>query len=154
MRLLEAPGPLVLVVVILPSWWRQQGKTGVALGAIFTRRVPPGALARLVLPAVLTRPVAPLLTRATVVPASSAASSSSAVAPVVALGASTEAPSTDGPEFLAIIGVLAVYGVEGAERMAALRRLGVVPAALCIWICRDHGYPLVLHVLGLGFLLF
>ena len=78
MRFLEAPSPLVLVVVIVPSWWRQRGKIGIALGAILTRRVPPGALARLVLPAVLTRPVAPLLARATIVPASASASSSAA----------------------------------------------------------------------------
>ena len=90
-RLLEAPSPLVLVVVVVPSWWRQRGKNGVALGAILMRRVPPGALARLVLPAVLTRPVAPLLARATVVPASASASSSVAVAPVVALRVSTVA---------------------------------------------------------------
>ena len=76
-RLLEAPNPLILVVVIVPSWWRQWGKTGVALGAILTRRVPPGAL---------TRPVVPLSARATVVPASASTSSSAAVAPVVALG--------------------------------------------------------------------
>ena len=85
-RLLEAPSPLVLVVVVVPSWWRQRGKNGVALGAIFTRRAPPGTHERLVLPAVLTRPVTPLLARATVVLASSTMSSSSAVAPVVPLG--------------------------------------------------------------------
>ena len=59
-RLLEAPSPLILMVIVVPSWWRQRGKTGVALGAILTRLVPPGALARLVLPAVLARPVTPV----------------------------------------------------------------------------------------------
>ena len=88
-RLLEAPSPLILVMVVVPPWRRQWGKTGVGLGAILTRRVPPGALARLVLPAVLTRPVAPLLAWATVVPASAFSSSSVAVAPIAALGAST-----------------------------------------------------------------
>ena len=90
-RLLEAPNPLVLVVVVVPPWWWQRGKTGVALGAILTRRISAGALARLVLPAVLTRPVAPLLARATVVPASAPSSSSTAIALVAALGASTVA---------------------------------------------------------------
>ena len=33
-RLPEAPNPLVLMVVVIPSrWWRQRGKTGVALRA-------------------------------------------------------------------------------------------------------------------------
>ena len=115
-----SPQPLVLVVVVIPSWWRQRGKTGVALGAILMRRVPPGALVRLVLPAVLTRPVAPLLARATVVPASATTSSSSAVAPVAALRASTEASIVNGPELLTIVGVVVVHVVEGAERSAAL----------------------------------
>ena len=119
-RLLEAPSPLVLVVVIVPSWWRQRGKTGVALGAILTRQVPPSALARLVLPAVLTRPVAPLLARTTVVPASASTSSSVAVAPVVALGASTVASFPYGSEILTVAGVVGVQVVEGAERMPFL----------------------------------
>ena len=118
--LLEAPSPLILVVVVIPSWWRQRGKTGVALGAILTRLVPPGALARMVLPAVLTRPVAPLLARATVVPASASTSSSTAVAPVATLGASTEASFTDGSELLTVAGVVGVQVVEGAERSAIL----------------------------------
>ena len=49
-QLLEAPSPLVLMVVVVPSWWwRQRGKTGIALRTILTRLVPAGALARLVL---------------------------------------------------------------------------------------------------------
>ena len=119
-RLLEAPSPLVLVVVVVPSWWRQRGKTGVTLCAILTRRVPPGALARLVLPALLMRPVAPLLARATVVPASASTSSSAAVAPVVALGASTEASFSNGSELLTVAGLVGVQVMEGAERLAAL----------------------------------
>ena len=113
-RLLEAPSPLVLVVVVVPSWWRQRGKTGVALGAILMRRVPPGALARLVLPAVLTRPVTPLLVRATVVPAPASVLSFEAVAPVVALGASTVASFPYGSELLTVAGVVGVQVVEGA----------------------------------------
>ena len=48
----------------------------VALRAVLARLIPPGTLARLVLPAIFARPVAPLLARATIVPASSAMSSS------------------------------------------------------------------------------
>ena len=85
MRLLEAPSPPVLMVVVVPSWWwQQQRKASIALRMVLARLIPPGALARLVLRAVLARPVAPLLVWATVVPASSATSSSSAVAPFVA----------------------------------------------------------------------
>ena len=115
------------MVVVVRSWWRQRGKTGVALRAILMRRVPLGALARLVLPAVLTRPVAPLLARATVVPASA----SVAVAPVVALGASTVASFPYGSEILAVAGVMGVQVVEGAEWTAALGRLGVVLKGIC-----------------------
>ena len=86
MRFLEAPCPLVLMVFVTPWRWRQRREPGVALRTIRTRLVPPGALARLILPAVLTRPVTPLLARATVVLASSTTSSSSAGAPVVPLG--------------------------------------------------------------------
>ena len=92
--------------------------TGIALRAILARLVPPCALMRLVLPAVLTRPVAPLLARITIVPASS--TSSSAVAPVVALGASTEASFSNGSEILAVTGVVAMQVMEGAEWSTAL----------------------------------
>jgi hypothetical protein len=120
-RLLEAPSPLILVVVVVPSWWRwQRREAGIALRTVLTRLISPGALARLALPAVLTRLVMPLLARPTVVPASSASASSTAVALIVALGASTEAPVTDGPELVAVIGVVAVYVVEDAEWTAAL----------------------------------
>ena len=84
------------------------------------RLVTLGALAMRVLPTFLTRPVAPLLAGATVVPASSTSPSFSAVAPVVALGASTEAPFTDGPKLLTVVGVVVVYVMEDAERAAAL----------------------------------
>ena len=115
-RLLEAPSPLVLMVVVIPSWrWWQWRKTSIALRAVLARLVPPGAPTRLVLPTILTRLVAPLLARATVVPTSSALSTSSVVAPVVALGASTEASISNGPELLTVIGVMAVNVVEGAE---------------------------------------
>src|SRR4051812_35293000 len=97
------------MVVGIPSWrWRQRRKTGVALRMILTRLIPPGALARLILPAVLTRPVAPLLARVTVIPASASTSSSLAVAPVVALGASTEASFSNGSELLTVAGVVAM----------------------------------------------
>ena len=89
-------------------------EAGVALRAVLAMLVPPGALVRLVLPAILSRPVAPLLAGDAVVPASSTSSSSPAVAPVVALGASTEASVSDGPELLTIVGVVDVYVVEGA----------------------------------------
>ena len=104
------------------------------------RLVSPGPLARMVLPAVLARPAVPLLAWATIVPASS----SSAIAPVVALRASTKASVSNGPELLAIVGVVAVYVVEGTEWTAALH----------LWLCRENDSPLAVHVLGLGFLLF
>ena len=120
-RLLEAPSPLALVMVVVPPWrWRQWREPGVALRAVLTRLVSPGALARLVLPAVLTRLVAPLLAGAAVVPASSTSSSSSAIAPVIALGASTEASITDGPKLLTVVGVVDVHIVKDAERPVAL----------------------------------
>ena len=82
-RLLEAPSPLVLMVVIISSWWwRQWRETSIALRAVLAQLVPLGALTRLVLPAVLMMPVAPLLAGAAIVPSPSASSSSSAVAPV------------------------------------------------------------------------
>ena len=116
-RLLEAPSPFVLMVVVIPSWWwRQRGNIGVALRTILTRLVPPCALAMMILPAVLTRPVAPLLARATVVPASA----STAVAPVATLGASTKASFPNGSELLTVAGVVGIQVMEGAERSAAL----------------------------------
>ena len=120
-RFLEAPSPLVLMVVVVPSWrWRQRGKTGVALRTILTRLVPPGTFVRMILPAVLTSPVAPLLARAMVVPASASMSSSTAVAPVAAVGASTETSFANGSELLTVTGVVGVQVVEGAERPAVL----------------------------------
>src|SRR4051812_6844930 len=102
------------MVVVVPSWWWWQWRrTGVALRAILMRLIPPGALTRLILPAVLTRPVAPLLAWATVVPAFSATSSSSVVASVIALGASTEASFANGPELFTFVGVVVVHVVEG-----------------------------------------
>ena len=83
-------------------------------------RIGATGLARMILPVVLTRPVAPLLERATVVPASASTSSSSVVAPVPALGASTEASFANGSEFLTVTGVVGVEVVEGTEWSAAL----------------------------------
>ena len=102
------------MVVVVPSWWRQRGKTGVALGAILMRLVPPGALTRLILPVVLTRPVVPLLAWAMVILASATMSSSSAVAPVVALWASADLPISHGSEFLTFVGVVGVEVVVHA----------------------------------------
>ena len=120
-RLLEAPSPLVLMVVVVPSWrWQQRGKTDVALRTVLARLVSPGALARMILPVVLTRPVAPLLAWATVVPAPATTSPPSAVAPVAALGASTEASFTNGSELLTVAGIMVIQVVKGAERSAAL----------------------------------
>ena len=90
------------------------------MGAILTRVVPPGPLPRMVLPAVLTRPVAPFLARATVVPMSASTSSSTVVAPVAVLGASTETSLANGSELLTVTGVVSVQVVEGAERSAIL----------------------------------
>ena len=88
--LLEAPSPFVLMAVLVPPWLRRQWREAcVALWAILTRLIPPVPLARQVSPAILVRLIAPPLVRAAVVPASATSSSSSAVAPVVVLGAST-----------------------------------------------------------------
>ena len=120
-RLLEAPSPLILVAVLVSPWlWRQRREACVALRAILARLIPPVSLARLILPAVLMRPVAPLLAWALVVPVSSAASSSSAITSVVALGASIEAPVAEGPELLTVVGLVAVNIMEDAERPIAL----------------------------------
>ena len=127
-------------------------EAGIALRTVLMRLISPSALTRLALPAVLTRLVAPLLAGAAVVPASSTSSSSLAVAPVVALGVSTEAPIADGPELLTVAGVVAVYVVEGAERSAALGRVRVVKTALHLWLGRKHGCTLALHILGLSLL--
>ena len=82
--------------------------------------IPPGALTRLILPAVLTRLIVPLLAWTTVIPASATTSSSSAVALVVVLEASTEASFSNGSELLTVAGVVGMQVVEGAERSAAL----------------------------------
>ena len=120
-RLLEAPGPLVLMVVVVPSWrWRQRRETGIALGAILARLISPSPLARLVLPAILARSVTPLLARASAVPSSSTSCSASAVAPIVALGAPTDTAFSHGPKLLAFVGVVGMQVVEGAEWSAAL----------------------------------
>ena len=85
------------------------------------RLVSPGALARLALPALLMRLIIPLLAGAAIIPASSASSSSSAVAPIIALGASTEASISNGPELLAVAGVVGVEVVVGAESAEPFR---------------------------------
>ena len=69
---------------------------------------PSRPLARLVLPAILTRTVTPPLVRATVFPSSSTSSSSSAIAPIVALGASSDTSISHSPELLAFVGVVGV----------------------------------------------
>jgi hypothetical protein len=51
---------------------------------------------------------------------SSTSASFAAVASVAALGASTKAPVMDGPELLAVVGVVVVHVVEDAEWAAAL----------------------------------
>ena len=108
-RFLEGPSPLVLMGFVILSWrWRQRRESGISLRTILTRLIPPGTLAKLILRTVLTRPVVPLLAWATVVPASAAMSSSSAVAPVAAVGASTEASFANGSKLLTVTGVVGV----------------------------------------------
>ena len=142
--LLEAPSPIVLMLVFIPpSWWRQRRKACVAVRAILARLIPPTSLTRLVLLAILARSVTPPLARATVFPSSSTSSSSSAIAPVIALGASAYTPILHGPELLAFIGVVGVEVVVHAVP-AALRRFGLVSAPLGVWFCREHVSPLVL----------
>ena len=120
-RLLEAPSLLVLVAVLVSPWLRRlRWEACVALRAILMRLIPLGPLTRLVLPAVLTRPVTPLLAWATVIPAFATTSSSSAVAPVVALGASTEVSFSNGSELLTVAAVVAMQVMEGAEWSAVL----------------------------------
>ena len=114
-RLPEAPIPLVLVAVLVSPWLqRQRREACVALRAILARLIPPVSLARRVLLAILTRSIAPPLVRAAVFPTSCVPSSSSAVAPVVALGASTEASFLYGSELLTVASVVGVQIVEGA----------------------------------------
>ena len=84
------------------------------------RLLPPGTLARLALPAVLPRLVAPLLVMAAAILASSTSATSTTIASIVELGASTEAPVTEGPELLAVVGVVTVNVVEDAEWPVAL----------------------------------
>ena len=108
-RLLEAPSPLVLVMVFIPPWWWcQRREACVALWAVLTRLISPTALVKLVLPAVLARPVTPPLARAMVFPSSSTYSLSSAIAPVIALGASADTPISHSSELLAFVGVVAL----------------------------------------------
>ena len=94
----------------------------------------------------------PLLARASVVPSSSTSPSLS-VAPVAALGASTDVSFSNGSELLAFVGVVGVEVVVYAVP-AALGRLRLVPAMLRVWLCCEHGCSFALHVLGLGLLLF
>ena len=76
--------------------------------AILARLIPLAFLARRVLPAILARLVAPPLTWAAVFPASCVPSSSSAVAPVAAVGMPDSPSFTHGPELLAFVGVVGV----------------------------------------------
>lgn len=152
-RLLEAPNPFVLLMVVVPSWRRQRRETRVALRAILTRLVPPGALTRPVLPTILARLVAPLLAGPMVIPTSSTLSTTSAVAPVIALGTSIEASILNVPKLLTIIGVVCSHVVEGAKRTAAFGRLRKISAALGVWFFCEYGHSLALHVLDLGLLL-
>ena len=119
-RLLEAPSPLVLVVVLVSPWLRRQrGEACVALRAILARLIPPVSLVRRVLPAILARLIAPPLARATVFPASCVPSSSSAIAAIVAVGVAADPSFSHGSELLAFVGVVDVEVVVHA-----------VPAAL------------------------
>src|SRR4051812_44179272 len=153
-RLLEAPSPLVLVAVFIPSWLRRQRRQAwVAMRAILTRLVPPVPLARRVTPAVLARLVTPALTWAPIFPASRVPSSSSAVAPVSTVRASADSSFSHGAEFLAFIGVVGVEVVVHTVP-AAPGGFGQILAPLGVRLCREHGSPLALHVLGLGLLLF
>ncbi len=64
--------------------------------------------------------MAPLLAMVAAVPGSSTSAASTTVASIVALVASTEAPLVEGPELLAVVGVVAVNIVEDAEPSVAL----------------------------------
>ena len=113
------------------------------------RLVPPGVIARLTLPAVLTGLITPFLAGVTVVPAASTTASFTTVAAVILLRAATKVPFSDGPKLLAVDGVVAVDVVEDAKRAAALGGLRVVTAALHLGLGREHSWALVLHILGL-----
>src|SRR3954467_915327 len=121
--------------------------------AILTRLIPPVPLARRVPPAVLARLVAPPLARATIFPASWVSSSSSAVAPVSTVRATADSSFSHGAEFLAFVGVVRVEVVVHAVP-AAPGGFGQILAPLGVWLRREYGSPLALHVLGLGLLLF
>ena len=105
-------------------------------------------------PTVITRMIAPVLAGVAVVPASPTSASSTAIAAVFVLRAAAKAPVLDGPEFLAVVGVLVVYILEDAECAAAVGRLGVVAVALYLRFGREHSQALVLHDLGLSLLIF
>src|SRR3954469_20274706 len=153
-RLLEAPSPLVLVAVFIPSWLRRQRRQAwVAMRAILTRLVPPVPLVRRVAPAGLARLVTPALTWVRIFPASRVPSSSSAVAPVSTVRASADSSFSHGAEFLAFIGVMGVEVVVHTVPVAP-GGFGQILAPLGVRLCREHGSPLALHVLGLGLLLF
>ena len=118
-------------MIFIPSWrWTQRRQSCVALRALLTRLLSPGALVRLALLAVLPRLVVPLLTVVTSVPASLASTTSMTVASIIALGASTEVTFVEDPELLTVVGVVAVHVVEDAERMVAFGRLRVITVAL------------------------
>ena len=119
-RLLEAPSPLIFMVVVIPSWRRwQRRKACVTLGAILARLIPPVSLARRVLPAILARSITPPWARAAVFPESCIPSSSSTIAPVTAVGATVDPSFSHGSELLTLVGVVGVEVVVHA-----------VPAAL------------------------
>ena len=106
---LEAPSPLVLMTVFISPWlWRQRREACVPLRAILARLIPPASLARMVLPAVLARAVTPSLAKVAVFPSSATSSSSSAIAPVVALWASADSPISHDSELLTFVGVVGV----------------------------------------------
>ena len=78
---------------------------------------------------------------------------SSVVASIVAVEASADPPFSHGSELLTFVGVVGVEVVVH-KIPTALGRFGLISAPLGVWFCREHGSPLALHVLGLGFLLF
>src|SRR4051812_19711895 len=130
----------------------QRREACITLREILARLIPPVSLMRQVLPAVLARSIAPPLAWAAVFPAPCVPSSSSTVAPIDTVGATTDPSFSHGSEILAFVGVV---GVEVLVHTVAtaLGRLGLISASLGVRFCREHGSPLALHVLGLGLLL-
>jgi hypothetical protein len=101
---LIAPGVLVRLVAIIPSWWpRQWWKGSIGLRVGLTRLIAPGGLARLVAPALVVVAIA-----VAVSPAAAITATSTAGAAVVAVAAAAKALVAKQLELVAVLGAVGV----------------------------------------------